>query len=44
LRTIVTEFPDLQPAGKRERRAGSLIRGMQRFPVMVPRVRQTTIV
>ncbi|QGN35124.1 cytochrome P450 [Microlunatus sp. Gsoil 973] len=44
LRTIATEFPDLQPAGKRVRRAGSLIRGMQHFPVSVPRARQTTIV
>jgi cytochrome P450 len=44
LRTIATEFPDLRPAGKRVRRAGSLIRGMQHFPVSVPRARQTTIV
>jgi cytochrome P450 len=44
LRTIATEFPELRPAGKRVRRAGSLIRGMQHFPVSVPRLRQTTIV
>ncbi|MBO0812286.1 MAG: cytochrome P450 [Microlunatus sp.] len=44
LRTIATEFPDLQLAGKRVRRPGSLIRGMQHFPVRVPRSRQTTIV
>lgn len=44
LRTIATEFPDLQLAGKRVRRPGSLIRGMQHFPVQVAKARQTTIV
>jgi cytochrome P450 len=44
LRTIATEFPDLQQAGKRVRRPGSLIRGMQEFPVLVPAARKTTIV
>lgn len=44
LRTIATEFPDLQEAGKRVRRPGSLIRGMQHFPVLVPAARKTTIV
>lgn len=44
LRTIATEFGGLQLAGKRLRRPGGLIRGMQRFPVMVPKARQTTIV
>ncbi|QDP98623.1 cytochrome P450 [Microlunatus elymi] len=37
LRTIVTEFPELALAGPRERRPGSLIRGMQHFPVRAPR-------
>jgi cytochrome P450 len=43
LRTIATEFPDLRPAGRRERRPGSLIRGMQRFPVRAPRTRQAAV-
>ncbi|SDT01233.1 cytochrome P450 [Microlunatus soli] len=44
LRTIATEFPDLQLAGDRRRRPGSLIRGMQYFPVQAPKLRQTVIV
>ncbi|HEY9290678.1 MAG TPA: cytochrome P450 [Microlunatus sp.] len=39
LRTIVTEFPELTLAGPRQRRPGSLIRGMQHFPVRAPRSR-----
>jgi cytochrome P450 len=44
LRTIATEMPDLQLAGKRERRQGSLIRGVQHFPVIAARSAKATVI
>ena len=44
LRTLVTEFAEIRPAGRRQRRPGSLIRGMQHFPIMVPQARRTVVV
>ena len=43
LRTIAREFPELRPAGRRERRPGSLIRGMNSFPVQAPRLKQVVV-
>jgi cytochrome P450 len=44
VRTLATEFADIRPAGRPERRPGSLIRGMQHFPIRVTRTDQRVVI
>lgn len=43
LQTIATRLPGLRLAGTRQRRPGSLIRGMSRFPVFAPERRDVVV-